>query len=374
MNNQSISSIEMKKMNRNRIFKYVYHNNAVSKQNIADALNMSLPTVNQNIKTLKEQGLIIETGMLESTGGRKAKALSANTPARYAVGIDITRNHVVAAVIDIYGNILRTERVRALFEKNTDYFRYIGKTVELAIGEDIDRSKILGVGISVPSLLSADGRTVTYSTVLDFTDGSLSSFEEYIPYKCLLSNDANAAGIAELWNHESVDNVVYLSLSSSVGGAILLNNKFYPGENNRSAELGHITIIPGGTRCYCGQHGCVDAYCNSAVLTDTADGSLTEFFNLIKQGSAYHEQVWNTYMRHLSIVVNSLRMTFDCSVILGGQVGGCMDDYVAHFKGLAAKLNSFEANGEYVKVCKYKMEASAVGAALQHVQPFIDGI
>ena len=374
MNDKNMSSIEMKKMNRNRIFKFIYYHKDVSKQNIAEALGISLPTINQNLKTLMESGFLIETGMLESTGGRKAKTLSVNHLARYAVGIDITRNHIVATVIDLYGNILKTKRVRMKFEKKPEYFRYIAELIESVLGEEIERSKVLGVGISVPSLLSADGKSITYSTVLDLTGENLSLFEEYIPYKCLLSNDASAAGIAELWNYESIDKVVYLSLSSSVGGAILLGEKFYPGENNRSAEFGHMTIVPDGEQCYCGQIGCVDVYCNSTVLAETTGGNLEEFFKKTREGDVGSQEIWNTYMHHLSIIVNALYMAFDCSVILGGHVGSYMDDFINEFKALTAKRNSFEENAEYIKVCTYKMEASAVGAALQHIQPFIDRI
>lgn len=64
-----LNSMEVKKMNRNAIYRYLYHRESTSIQEIAQALGLSLPTVTQNLKELQERGLIEETGLYQSTGG-----------------------------------------------------------------------------------------------------------------------------------------------------------------------------------------------------------------------------------------------------------------------------------------------------------------
>jgi len=370
------SSMEIKKINRNAIYKLLYNrHDPLSMQEIAFTLNMSLPTVIQNIKELQEKDLIMEVGLFESTGGRKAKAFACNHAARYAVGLDITRHHVGIVVIDLSGKVIRNERRLYPFVNSKDYFAGVGTLVKNFVEEcEIEDSKILGVGIALPVILSIDNRTVSYATVINFKGGSVKDFAEFIPYPCILSNDANAGGLAEMWVDGNLENVVYLSLNNSVGGSVIINNKIYVGNNNRSGEFGHMTIIPDGRTCYCGQKGCVDAYCSAKLLSDSTNGNIAEFFRLLKAGCEPQKSIWKEYLHHLVIAINNLRMLYDCNVILGGYVGAYLDDHIDHIRELVAKRNTFEVDGSYVHACKYKLEATAVGAALQHVENFINSI
>ena len=73
----SITNMEVKKNNRNRIYRYICNCQTVSNPDISYALKISLPTVTQNTRELIEMGLVREIGELQSTGGRRAKALAA---------------------------------------------------------------------------------------------------------------------------------------------------------------------------------------------------------------------------------------------------------------------------------------------------------
>lgn len=369
------NNIDLKKHNKNRIFRFLYHNEPLSKQDIAYSLQMSLPTVSQNLKELSEQNLILEHGLFDSTGGRKAKALSFNRDATFSIGLDITKNHVGIVVVNLGGEVILHERLRKKFMNSEEYFKELGALIGNRVSSlKIDPEKIYGVGIAVPGIISKDMKNVVYSPVLGFTGGTLDCFSQSIPYRCTLCNDANAAGFAELWKSNSASNVVYLSLSDSVGGSILIDNKIYAGENERSGEFGHMTIVPNGRLCYCGQKGCVDAYCSAHILSDSADGNLSKFFDLVRAGSEPHKAIWQEYLYYLSIAINNLRMLFDCKVIVGGYVGSYMDQYIDSLKNIVEQRNTFEKDSSYVEVCQYKLESIAVGAALMHIDQFINGI
>lgn len=370
-----VNSIEVKKINRNAIYKFLYKHDPISIQEIAYTLNMSLPTITQNIKELQERDLVIETGLFESTGGRKAKAIAYNSVAKYAVGLDITRNHVGIVLIDLSGKVIKNERKQYPFVNSKEYFEGVGNLVKQFIDDcNIKSSKILGVGIALPAILSDDKQTISYATVIDFKGGSVKSFSEFIPYPCILNNDANAAGLAEMWVDGNIQNVVYLSLNNSVGGSIIIGKNIYNGENQRSGEFGHMTIDPNGHTCYCGQKGCVDAYCSAKILSDSTNGNIAEFFRLLRLNNEPQRALWEEYLKHLSVTINNLRMLYDCNVILGGYVGAYLDEYIEYIRELVSRRNTFEVDGTYLHVCKYKLEATAVGAALQHVESFINDI
>ena len=81
--------------NRSRIARFILREGSASKPEIASSLKLSMPTVLQSVKDLMDGGVIEEVGEYESTGGRKAKALSVVPDIRYGVGMDITANHVI---------------------------------------------------------------------------------------------------------------------------------------------------------------------------------------------------------------------------------------------------------------------------------------
>lgn len=368
------TNIELKKNNQNRVYKYLYYQEGSTLKEIADDLNMSMPTVIRIVKELKEEQLVQEGGSLESTGGRRAKILTCNSRVRYSIGVDITKNHIAFLIIDIRGEILKSSRLRFPFRNTDEYFEKFFEYFNQFLQETgVPGEKILGVGISIPGILSHDNRYMRFGGVIDFIGGDLYRFSEKIPFPCCFCNDANAGGYAEMWKKEKVDKAVYLSLSNSVGGAILLGGSIYYGDNQKSAEFGHMTIINDGKLCYCGRKGCLDAYCSAGVLEK--DGmSLEEFFFWLKSGDSQCRELWETYKYYLILAISNLRTCFDCQVILGGYVGSYLEDYLDEIQKSLEPYCLFEKNTDFVKVCYYKREAAAVGAALMHVKEFIEEV
>ena len=364
-----------KQINRSRIYRLIYRSGPISKPEIAYRLGVSLPTVLQNVKLLQDGGLVEENGVLDSTGGRKAVALRCVKDARTAVGVDITRNHISVVLVDLEGSILESIREKIPYADRPEYARHLEGLVNGLLEQaGADPEKILGVGISVPGILSNDQQILLDSHVLQVRNVRCEDLARFCPFPGILCNDANAAGIAEMWNKEALESSVYLSLSDSVGGAVLLDGRLFNGNNQRGGEFGHMTIERGGRQCYCGKKGCLDAYCAARVLSDLSGGSLPDFFRLLRERDASAKAAWDTYLDYLAAAVNNLRMIFDCDVIIGGYVGANMEDYIDDLRQRAARLNTFEESGSYIRTCSYRTEAAAVGAALLHIKPFIEQI
>lgn len=368
------STMEVKQQNRKNVYHIIYQRGKISKQEIANELNLSLPTVAQNLANLFQQGLIYENGTFESTGGRKAKGISCNMNAKMAVGIDITRNHMSGILVNLSGELLYSVRLRICYEANKKYYEEIAKLVKRVIAEgDGQPEDILGVGISVPGIIGADHKTITYAPVVDVTS-IFDDLKEYLTYPYAIINDAKAGGFAELWHSSCAKNMVYLSLSNSVGGAVFMNNELYYGEQHLSGEIGHMTLVIDGKPCYCGKKGCVDAYCSAQVLANLADGDLKSFFELLEKGDKACRKAWKIYMKYLSVVINNLRNCLDCEVILGGYVGSYMEKYVEELRKIVIERSTFETDGSFVKSCAFKFESSAMGAGLYYIDEYIKNI
>ncbi len=385
------NSLEVKKLNRNRVFRYVNSLSETSMPDISAALDISGPTVLTIVKELKSAGVVEEVGELESTGGRKAKALATVWNARYAIGIDITKNHVGFVYTDLSRKAMKHERIRKTFFYEEQYFQEIAELLEDFISRNgIPKEKIEGVGIALPGIVDREKNLLTYSHMLDLHDVSCERWMSHIPYPCELLNDANAAAITEnIFSRSIRSNMVYLSLSNSVGGAIVFADEMlsndgiqdnydgrfmYMGNNWRSGEFGHMVIHPDGETCYCGKKGCLDAYCSALRLAKLEGGNLKAFFKKLEEGHEEYRKIWEKYLSNLAIAVDNLRMCFDGGIVLGGYVGNYMEPYIERLREIAAGKNIFGGGGEYVRVCQCREEASAYGAALYQIERYISSI
>ena len=119
----------------------------------------------------------------------------------------------------------------------------------------------MGIGIGAPGAVDEEGTLVSGAVNLGWKSFNIpEALKAYINVPVRAVNDANAAGLAEGYGAPDAGDFVYLSLSNSVGGAILNGGALYTGNHLRAGEFGHTTLIPGGRPCWCGKGGCLDGY------------------------------------------------------------------------------------------------------------------
>ena len=366
------TNMEIKKRNRNRIFRYICKHGTVSNPDIAYDMKMSLPTVTQITKELIEKGFVEETGELQSTGGRRAKALSAAINVKQAVGLDITKNHISFVLTNLTGEILNHVRIFLPYNHEEAYYRRVNDELESFLEEsNVDRKRILGIGISFPGIIDLDRQLITYSHILGVKMISFDSVSSFFNYPCCFLNDANAGAYAEGICSDERERFFYLSLSNTVGGAIFDNNRLVQGDHFRCGEVGHMTVIPDGKKCYCGKKGCLDAYCSAAILSAAAGGKLEKFFELLEKKDQRAAEIWDVYIGYLAVALNNIRMLLDCDIILGGYVGSYAEPYLQDIWNKVLERNTFTEERQFVKSCRYKVGAAALGAALEVIENFV---
>ena len=364
---------EEKLTNKGRIARFISLQGTTSKAEISSRLNLSMPTTLQNVKLLIEEGLVEETGEYASTGGRKAKALSVRSDAGYGAGVDITNNHVTMVMVNGKKEMIAGKRSRIPYENSPRYYEELIKAVKAFMeSQEIDQSKIAGVGFSLPGIVDREHCLLLRSHTLRVENVSFRSLGDSLGYPYGIENDANSAAFAELGRE--TENAVYLSLSNTVGGAICLGNHFYPGENFKSAEFGHMVIEKNGKTCYCGKKGCMDAYCSAQVLEEKAGCSLEEYFGRVRRREEDALRILDEYLEDLAVGVTNLRMIFDCSIVLGGYVGGYLEDFLPELSRKLTEHNNFDIDTSYLKGGKYKLNAAAYGAALKFIDSFLKNI
>jgi len=101
--------------------------------------------------------------------------------------------------------------------------------------------------------------------------------KRYGIYTCLL-NDANAAALAEhrLGAGRGTTNLIYLTVSTGIGGGIIVNGELYSGTSGCAGELGHMTIDANGPECNCGNRGCLEALASGTAVANEAKRRIKE--------------------------------------------------------------------------------------------------
>lgn len=364
------NTMDIKRRNLARTLRCILACEHISLLDLTRKLSLSGTSVLQNVKILTERGLAREVGSYESTGGRKARAYAPLRDARLAIGLDLTKNHISAVLINLAGQIEHFQRERIPFSTDDEYLRKLGLIAGgMAKGFE---EKILGVGISLPGIIDKAQNRLLYSHVLNLRNFPLDIFRQHVPFGCGFINDANSAGLAEVYEQNIPGVIVYLSLSGSVGGAVFNEGSLYAGQNLRAGEWGHTTVVPNGRQCYCGNRGCLDAYCSASLLSDQTGGNLEEFFRLLAAGDGKKLASWRECLHYLAIAVNNINMALDCDVIIGGYLGSYLEKFGGDFPSILAERNTFKKDASYLRYCRYKKEAAAVGAALTYMRDFIE--
>lgn len=372
----SSPGMELKLKNRNGIYRLIHRSGCVSKQKIVTELGLSLPTVTQNLVDLMAEGLVREQGSFGNTGGRRARGYAVVPDARLAVGVDLNRQHCSAVLVDLEGNVLAQRRDYKPFENTHAYYQAMAMLVEALLSENgVQPAQLLGVGIAVQGIVTPDGRGVSYGEIQNITGEALDRIGGGLPYDMVLLHDSDMAAFAEHWSADPGERAVYLSLSTNLGGAIINADELRHAGSFGLARLEHMTLVPDGKRCYCGQSGCADAYCATSVLTEaTEDGRLSTFFRELEAGNEATAVVWDDYLNKLAIVLNNACMLFDCPVVLGGYLGEYLEPYMEELKRRAYRRNSFDRNRDYLRLAAVRQEPVAVGAALHYIARFIESV
>jgi len=92
---------------------------------------------------------------------------------------------------------------------------------------------------------------------------------DYFGVAVAFDNDANAAALGEYMYGagKGFKNVLYITVSTGIGGGIILNGEIYRGVANGAGELGHTIVQPDGVRCNCGSIGCLETICSGTHIT-----------------------------------------------------------------------------------------------------------
>ena len=186
-----------------------------------------------------------------------------------AIGVDIGGTKVAGGVVDESGKVIDRERRDTPGDDAANTETVIVDVVN-ALRE---RHDVAAVGIGAAGWVAADNATVLFSPHLAWRDEPLrADLERRIDLPLVVENDANAAAWAEYRYGVAAGQpvVVIVTLGTGIGGALIVDGTVFRGAYGIACEYGHMTVVPDGRLCACGNRGCWEMYASGRALARDA--------------------------------------------------------------------------------------------------------
>ena len=259
---------------------------------------------------------------------------------KYVIGVDLGGTKIYTALVDLEGNMIKEKTVETLAHEGEEaVLGRIFDTVSFVL-DGTNKDEIKAIGIGSPGPLDVKKGMIVESANLPFKNFALvDAVREQFGLPTYLDNDANVATLGEFMfgAGKGTENMVFVTVSTGIGGGAVLNGKIFRGSTGNALETGHMTIDTSGPRCGCGNVGCAEALASGtaigkrakeAVVTN-AKTSLKNYENVTSKevfieaanGDRVASEILNTALNYLGITVSNIITNFDPEkVVIGGGV------------------------------------------------------
>jgi glucokinase len=246
----------------------------------------------------------------------------------YSIGVDLGGTNLRAAAIDSEGRLL--ERVAVRVEQHGGRDSIINNIVTAIHGVRgrVGSDGLHGVGIGVPGFIDIETGVVRKAANLPDLDGFpvRDAIQQMLGTPIILENDANAAALGEQWMGagKDVKNLVLITLGTGIGGGVIIDGKILHGFVGMAGELGHMTVIPDGNPCGCGNYGCLEKHASASAITamgrllHLGDNDLTsaDVYEMALAGDQRAVSIFQSMGRALGIGVANLINIFNFPLYL----------------------------------------------------------
>ena len=342
----------MRSINRSAILDFVRENSPIARSQIAQQLNMSLPTVMRIVDELVAEDLVQPHGSHESTGGRPRPLLEFNGRAYAVVGVDLGGTKMFGTLADLNGSVQHEVYIPPAEQSTSgskdgredDCLERLCELIQRLL--DVPRpagQRIRGIGVGVPSITLTPEGIVAWAPSLGWRDLPLKKIlTERFAMPVLVENDVNLAALGE-WGFgagRGTQNMVCIAVGTGIGAGIIMGGALYTGHNQAAGEIGYLPpSVEYLGRCY-DEFGALENLASGAGiavrarqllekegLPVPAEGvSAEDVFIAARRGEAWAQQVVGDTVDYLSLAIAGVSALLNPEmVVLGGGVARSAD-------------------------------------------------
>jgi glucokinase len=282
---------------------------------------------------------------------------------RKVIAVDIGGTKTTVGLFDCQVNLLR---VSTFETRSADGCENLMKRVkagseEMMSGLGLNREDFKTAAIVSPGPLDTASGCVVHAPTMNWHHVPLAQIaSSQLGVPVIIENDATGAALGE-WmygNGRGVDNLVYMTISTGIGGGIIADGKILCGSHNIAGEIGHACVERGGISCGCGKRGCLEAYASGNSISRIAgaafgrDISCREVFELSRSGNTAATGIIRQAGHYIGYAVSFLYQILDTElIILGGSVTNDFDVLSPYILETAREYTE-ESDGRSIKIVK----------------------
>lgn len=233
---------------------------AVSRIQLAAMTGLSRATISIVVTELAESGLVKETEVLQSTGGRPPIALQFCHNTHAVLGADYENQEWTIGAFDLIGNPIAKRKVRADRPDPEAAIDCLIENIQQMI-QSLDIRIVPLLGLGMPGLVDTDNGTILSASDIGWHHVEIGNIvSKRIGWPTVVLNRHRARGLAECryGAGQEMSHMIYVGVGTGVAAGLFHNHKLISGALGGAGELmGHITIEPDGPLCPCGNSGCL---------------------------------------------------------------------------------------------------------------------
>lgn len=260
----------------------VQKNGLITKKSIQAITGMTLTSLNRVMKGLEDKKLIVQAGISESTGGRKAVKYDVAQSGIYVIGVDISRTYVRIIISNFKMTILAKKEffMDDSFSPEKTVEKVVNIIDEGLLKLSIDKNEVLGIGIGTVGPLDRE-KGVMLNPKNFFNGGWINvpirdMFEKRTSLPCFIDNGTNAAVLAEYLFGKGKDlkNIVYIHCGIGIRSAGINNGIIIRTMRDSEDAFAHMVVDFNGEECTCGNKGCLDSYSSINAIVKSFNSTL----------------------------------------------------------------------------------------------------
>lgn len=229
----------------------------VSRTELIEQTGLTGASITKIVRQLLDDGLVVETGSGDSTGGKRPTLLQLNPAARVAIGVSLDEDRVTYLAVNLGGQVVaRSSSKGTGSRKPSEVAPRMGEEIA-AFVESLELDAVVGIGVGIP------GRRDT--AWFDATAWEHRALEDALMQatgrQVMVENDSTCAAIGEYWvgRMASTDDFATVYMASGFGFGLMIQGQTYRGSAANAGELGHVLVDSHGEPCICGRRGCLHA-------------------------------------------------------------------------------------------------------------------
>jgi glucokinase-like ROK family protein len=384
----------VRERNLSIVLRYIWEaGGPIARPRLTETSGLNKSTIGTLLAQLQAWNFVREIGTQNVGPGRPGVLIDIHPDAGRIIGAEIGVDFISVVLADLRAQVVWQRKI------DTNGAAKLGQPQILVQAETLVREamqqasanglQVLGIGLGVPGLVDHATGTLLFAPNLGWRDVPLRDmWRSAFQVPVIVENEANAAALGEkmLGVARGCDNFLYLSAGIGLGGGLVIDGKLYGGAGGFAGEIGHMTLVPDGPQCNCGNRGCwetligptaiVDRVRQAATLGHTPllmalpeiNGDVSAIcMNHVLQAAALNEPaVLNSFDevgRYLGIGVASLVNAFNPSLVVLGGVLSLAGPYVLQRAQQEVNARALTAARESVmlRLSAFKFDACVMG-------------